>query len=123
MGKQSHVDACVGAALPTLIISLALYLIPSIEYGHAQSQQAPSPPPPPVQPNIAKLQAEGHVFKLGEPCKQLSGKAGIIKRDACERWYCSRLDYQDITERVPNFAARIGCTWQLVGIHCQCKPK
>jgi hypothetical protein len=83
----------------------------------AQSSQ-----PLPVQSNIATLQAQGHVFKIGEPCKMMSGSAGLIKRDACQRWYCSRPGYQDITERQPNFAAEIGCHWQLFGEHCLCKP-
>jgi hypothetical protein len=83
---------------------------------------AQTPQPIPVQPNIATLQTQGHVFKVGEPCKMMSGSAGLIKRDACQRWYCSRPGYLDITVRQPNFAAELGCHWQLVGTHCLCQP-
>lgn len=99
-----------------LAISAAL-LISLIERGYAQSPQAPIP----VQPNIAAMQSQGHVFKVGQACKQMTGRSGIIKRDACQRWYCSRPEYQDITERRPNFAADMKCEWQLVGLHCLCR--
>ena len=95
----------------------ALLFLSLIEHGYAQSTQ----PPIAVQPNIAAQQAQGYAFKIGEPCKQMTGKAGIIKRDACQRWYCSRPEYQDVIERRPNFATEIGCEWQLVGLHCQCR--
>lgn len=100
-----------------LLAISALLLFSLIECGYAQS----SPPPIAVQPNIAAQQAQGYAFKIGEPCKQMTGKAGIIKRDACQRWYCSRPEYQDITERRPNFATEMGCEWQLVGLHCLCR--
>jgi hypothetical protein len=101
-----------------MLFAIAAFLFISlIDRGYAQSPQAPIP----VQPNIAAEQAQGHLFKVGQACKQMTGKAGIIKRDACQRWYCSRIDYQDITERRPNFAADLGCEWQLVGLHCLCR--
>jgi hypothetical protein len=101
-----------------LTVVSAVLLLSSIGCACAQSPQAPIP----VQPNIAAEQAQGHVFKVGQACKQMTGKPGIIKRDACQRWYCSRPEYQDITERRPNFAAEIGCQWQLAGLHCLCRP-
>jgi hypothetical protein len=110
-----HADTPIASRM--LLAISALLFISLIERGYAQ----PSQPPIAVQPNIAAQQAEGHVFKIGEPCKQMTGKAGIIKRDACQRWYCSRPEYQDITERRPNFATEIGCEWQLVGVHCLCR--
>jgi hypothetical protein len=110
-----HADAPIVSRM--LLVISALLFISLIERGYAQSPQ----PPIPVQPNIAAQQAQGHVFKIGEPCKQMTGRSGIIKRDACQRWYCSRTDYQDITERRPNFATEMGCEWQLVGLHCLCR--
>lgn len=101
-----------------LIVVAALLLASLVATGHAQMAQSPMP----VQPNIAALQAQGHDFKIGEACKRMSGGSGIIKRDACQRWYCSRTDYQDVTERRPNLATEIGCEWQLVGQHCLCQP-
>lgn len=101
-----------------LIFAAALLLTSLVEPGHAEILESPAP----VQPNIAALQAQGYDFKIGQACKRMSGGSGIIKRDACQRWYCSRTDYQDITERRPKFAAEIGCEWQLVGLHCLCQP-
>lgn len=99
-----------------LVVAAAILFMS--EPGHAQTSQSPVP----VQPNIAAMQAQGHDFKIGEACRRMSGGSGIIKRDACQRWYCSRTDYQDITERRPNFAAELGCEWRLVGLHCLCQP-
>jgi hypothetical protein len=99
-----------------LIVGAAFVFTTPVELCHAQTL----PSPMPVQPNIAALQAQGHDFKIGEVCKRTSGGSGIIKRDACQRWFCSRTDYQDITERRPNLAAEIGCEWQLVRLHCLC---
>ena len=116
IGKHAGIPLVSRMLLVLLAISALLFISP-IESGYAQSSQ----PPMPVQPNIAAQQVQGHVFKIGEPCKQMTGRSGIIKRDACQRWYCSRPDYQDITERRPNLAAEIGCEWQLVGLHCLCR--
>jgi hypothetical protein len=124
MRTRVHIGEHAGIPIvPRMLLVIpALLFISLVERGYAQ----PSQPPMPVQPNIAAQQAEGHVFKIGEPCKQMSGKPGIIKpgiikRDACQRWYCSRTGYQDITERRPNFAAEMGCEWQLAGLHCLCR--
>lgn len=120
MRTNAHIGkpASLPIASRMLLAVAALLFISLIECAYAQSSQAPIP----VQPNIAAEQAQGHLFKVGQACKQMTGKAGIIKRDACQRWYCSRPEYQDITERRPNFAADLGCQWQLVGLHCLCRP-
>ena len=76
-----HADAPM--ALRMLFVISALLFLSLIERGYAQ----PTQPPIAVQPNIAAQQAQGYAFKVGEPCKQMTGKAGIIKRDACQRWY------------------------------------
>jgi hypothetical protein len=126
IGMASPVQFCRSPAATSLTVSAALVLACCVLLltGHAYAQSsAPSEVVAPiaVQPNIAALQAQGHVFKLGEACNLLSGKAGIIKRDACHRWYCGRTNYQDITDWKPNFAAEAGCEWQLAGIHCLCQ--
>ena len=110
-----HADTAITSRM--LLAISAFLFISLIESGYAQPAQSPIA----VQPNIAAQQAQGHDFKIGEACKQMTGKSGIIKRDACQRWYCSRPEYQDITERRPNLAAEIGCEWQLVGVHCLCR--
>lgn len=119
MRTSVHIGGHAGTPIVSrmLLAISAVLFISLIERGYAQTSQ----PPMPVQPNIAAQQAQGYVFKIGEPCKQMTGRPGIIKRDACQRWYCSRPEYQDITERRPNFAAEIGCEWQLVGVHCLCR--
>lgn len=117
MRGQFHIMQMMATRIVTAAVGVAL-----ISGALTGSATAQSTQPIPVQPNIATLQAQGHVFVLGEPCQRMSGGDGIIKRDACQRWYCSRLGYQDITERRPNLAAEIGCEWRLVGVHCLCEP-
>jgi hypothetical protein len=46
---------------------------------------------------------------------------GVIKRDACQRWYCGRKEFQDIIQSRPNFAAEMGCEWRIVNQHCLCQ--
>lgn len=78
--------------------------------------------PLPVQPNIAKLYLEGHKFTLGEPCTMMSkNRSGVIKRDACKRWYCGRPELRDIVESRPNLAKEMDCEWRLMGEHCLCQ--
>jgi len=124
----SPVPFCRGFAATLLTLSAAFVLACCVLLigltGRAYAQSSPPSEvvaPISVQPNIAALQVQGHAFKLGEVCKLLSGKAGIIKRDACHRWYCGRINYQDITDWKPDFAAEAGCEWQLAGIHCVCQ--
>jgi hypothetical protein len=114
----SYAVGCGGATKAGALILLpALFFMSMIQDSAAQS----APPPIPVQPNIAALQAQGHVFTMGESCQRMSGGSGLVKRDACGRWYCSRREYQDITERRPNYAAELGCEWRLVGMRCLCQ--
>jgi hypothetical protein len=126
IGMASLVQFCRVSPATSLTLSAVLaccvLLIGLTGRAYAQSS-LPSEvlAPISIQPNIAALQAQGHVFELGEVCKLLSGKAGIIKRDACHRWYCGRTNYQDITDWKPNFAAEAGCEWHLAGIHCLCQ--
>ncbi len=107
----------LSGAVVALMLAFAPFFILYPEQGYAQS-----PEPVPVQPNIALLQAQGHVFKLGEACTRMSkNKPGVMKRDACGRWYCGRTEWEDINEARPNFAAEMGCEWHLVGLHCLCQ--
>ena len=70
----------------------------------------------------AAAQPVPKVFKLGEPCaRKTDTRPGVVKRDACGRWYCSRTDVKDIIEIRPNIAAEMGCTWRLEGDHCKCR--
>jgi hypothetical protein len=48
-------------------------------------------------------------------------RPGVIKRDACKRWYCGRPEFQDIIQLRPNFASEMGCEWRLADQHCLCQ--
>ena len=61
-------------------------------------------------------------IKAGDACPRKTDKAqGIVKVDACGRWYCGRADVKDIIEVRPKFGEEIGCTWRLEGQHCKCR--
>src|ERR1019366_9459223 len=116
MWKRFRMVQLASAAPPALTLAFTLFLVLSAERGYTQSPQPAQPAqslePVPVQPNIALLQAQGHVFKLGEACTRMSkNKPGVMKRDACGRWYCGRTEWEDINESRPNFAAEMGCEW------------
>jgi hypothetical protein len=58
---------------------------------------------------------------LGESCKrQTDNFEGVVKVDACGRWYCGRVDVNDITALSPNFAEKMFCTWRLINDKCKC---
>ena len=61
-------------------------------------------------------------LKQGDPCtRKTDSNPGVVKRDACGRWYCGRRDIRDITEIAPNLANDIDCTWRLEGSRCLCR--
>ncbi|HTS40551.1 MAG TPA: hypothetical protein VLX09_12895 [Stellaceae bacterium] len=67
---------------------------------------------------------DGKVYRIGDACIRKSDqKPGVVKRDACARWYCSLPDAQDIIELRPNIAAEMNCVWRLYGTHCRCGPR
>jgi hypothetical protein len=61
------------------------------------------------------------ILRVGDPCKSRTDpRPGVIKVDACGRWYCGRAEVKDIIELRPNIAAERGCEWQLDGNRCRC---
>lgn len=59
----------------------------------------------------------------GDACqRRTDDHRGVIKVDACGRWYCGRVDVNDITVLNPRFAEDMQCTWQLVDDRCKCVP-
>ena len=71
---------------------------------------------------------DGKIYHLGDTCVRKSDrKAGVVKSDACLRWYCSLPDAMDIIEVRPNLAQQLGCQWRVVNTKCRCvrpeKPK
>ena len=102
----------------TTILALAFIVATCVSASAEDEDRGPLP----VQPNIAKLYLEGHKFTLGEPCTMMTkNRPGVIKRDACKRWYCGRPGLRDIVESRPNLAAEMGCEWRLIGEHCLCQ--
>lgn len=70
-------------------------------------------------PQSYRVGPEGVV--LGEKCMRRTDKIeGVVKIDACGRWYCGRVDVNDITVLNPRFAKTMGCKWQLVADKCKC---
>lgn len=67
-------------------------------------------------------QRELKLIKAGDPCDRKTDKArGIVKVDACGRWYCGRADVKDIIELRPRYAEEVGCTWRLEDSRCKCR--
>lgn len=99
---------------------------------HAQqSQPAPPPPSSSALQSIAPPEAihhppphdrDGKVYVLGATCaRKTDTRPGVIKRDACDRWYCGRADQKDVVEALPTFAHDFNCTWRLEGDACKCR--
>lgn len=69
---------------------------------------------------MTRIGPEGVV--LGETCTRRTDRfAGVIKVDACGRWYCGRVDINDITVLNPRFAETMKCSWELVDDKCKCR--
>lgn len=60
-------------------------------------------------------------LKAGEGCQIDDRTQGIVKQDACGRWWCGYTDRKDITEVWPTFEQDLHCTWRLEGEHCKCR--
>jgi hypothetical protein len=94
----------------------------------ACAQDAATPhPAPPTTPSQAPAPNQTPIA-LGSACtRRTDTKPGIVKRDACGRWYCGRADFKDVIEVRPNIAAELGCKWVLElnppsGAQCRCRP-
>ena len=95
--------ACGSAALCFALVSSMLVL--GTRSVLAQSQPAPTQT----------------IIKVGDECTMRpAARQGIVKIDACGRFYCGRTDVKDIIEVRPKIAAELGCEWQLVNQRCRC---
>jgi hypothetical protein len=66
--------------------------------------------------------AASPAYKQGDACvRKTDANPGVVKRDACGRWYCGRRDIRDVAEFAPNLARDIDCTWKLEGTRCMCR--
>jgi hypothetical protein len=73
-----------------------------------------------TQPRLQQRQLK--LIKTGDACARKTDTArGIVKIDACGRWYCGRADVRDIIEVRPRYAEEAGCTWRLEGSRCKCR--
>ena len=67
-------------------------------------------------------QRQLRMIKAGDTCDRKTDKSpGIVKVDACGRWYCGKTAVKDIIEVRPKFAEEFGCTWRLEGERCKCR--
>jgi hypothetical protein len=102
-------------ALVRVLPCLILFAF-GVDEAAAQAQPTPS--------------TERSTYTLGGPCvRKPDGADGIVRRDACNRWYCgSKLEVKNVSEAMPDLPQRLGCTWRIevsnAGAFCIChKPE
>jgi len=112
----------------------ALLLVLEVPHAGAQAVRPPPPAAPnqslpaPAAPNQslpAPAAPDGVLGDRGDACTRTSdARSGVVKQDACGRWYCGLTTVKDIFEQRPNIAAERGCTWRLefssIGSQCRC---
>ncbi len=127
-------------AIIRIILRAATLLI--VLSGPASAQQAPlsnvitsytpqgapagSKPIMLVDPHVISIKKpDGTTIALGQSCKRRTDdKAGVFRRDACNRWYCGRTDRKDISEALPNIAEETGCAWRVDAANrCVCQKE
>jgi hypothetical protein len=110
MPRQMTMDTKTVAAA---VIALGALLALSIAPAAAQTSERPTGTSP---------QRDPIVVGVGDPCWTRSeGRQGVLKVDACGRWYCGRADVKDIIEVRPDIAEALKCTWRLEGADCRCR--
>jgi hypothetical protein len=76
----------------------------------------------PEKPGIEQTPQSPVIIRVGDRCWTRAEKQqGVVKVDACGRWYCGRADVKDIVEVRPNIAEVLNCTWRLEGDRCRCR--
>jgi hypothetical protein len=94
-----------------VIVVEAICLVAGGIHAPAKSETVPQP---------RQVGPDGVV--LGEKCtRRTDNIEGIVKTDACGRWYCGRIDVNDITVLSPRFADLMGCKWTLIDSKCKCQ--
>lgn len=73
------------------------------------------------QPPPFGITKDGKLLIVGETCqRRTDGKVGRIGRDFCGRYYCGQANTPDLSEVIPDWPQRHGCTFRLVGQECKC---
>jgi len=110
MLRQNNMGAtCIACSRPAAGAILFLFCASAV----AQTVERP----PIRQPPQGQV-----VVTVGDPCRtRVERREGVVKMDACGRWYCGRADVKDIIEVRPNIAEVLNCTWRLVGDRCRCR--
>jgi hypothetical protein len=76
----------------------------------------------PERPGIVQPPRSPVIIRVGDRCwTRAEKRQGVVKVDACGRWYCGRADVKDIIEVRPNIAEVLNCTWRLEGDRCRCR--
>jgi hypothetical protein len=95
----------------TVVASILLAAAGVLVFGTALSQTQTRP-----------QQRQLKLIKAGDACDRKTDTArGIVKVDACGRWYCGRADVKDIIEVRPKYAEEVGCAWRLEDNRCKCR--
>jgi hypothetical protein len=87
------------------------------------SAQAPAPKPTPTpEPFFGDVfvTKDGKTARRGESCRPPWPGKGIVKVDACGRWYCGLENVKDLIQARPNLTAEEKCTWTLKDEICRC---
>ncbi len=63
-------------------------------------------------------------LKPGDKCQRKSDKAaGVVRPDACGRWYCVKARGRTFMDSHPHFHSRNACSWKVVSDRCLCVKK
>lgn len=111
----------IASGLLVVLLAAAHSLLSSA--GAQDLSKGPKPREPNWKPYFGEVYTDNkkRSFRRGDTCQPpYTGKPGVIKVDACGRWYCSRADIKDLIEVRPNFAAENKCAWTYKEGTCQC---
>jgi hypothetical protein len=105
--------------LMSLLLALA---IGAADLAAAQTPPPAAAPGAPAESQTPSQPSRRGLLILGATCDRGPNEKGVVKRDACQRWYCGLASYKDPIEVEPDIARRANCTWTVTGGRCRCIP-
>ncbi|WP_143530306.1 hypothetical protein [Rhizobium sp. RU36D] len=105
--------------MPSLPMLLCLLVIGTLGMAGPAQTQTETQAQPQTRQQSTTVGPKGVV--LGRSCTRRTDRfPGVIKVDACGRWYCGRVDINDITVLNPHLAEDMKCNWTLIYDKCKC---